>query len=141
MKIRPATIDDIQGIANVHVKSWQTTYKGIVSEDYLAQLSTEDSASRWGKFLQSGSSIFVAETPEKKIVGIISGGKNRSGFSEQTGEIYAIYLLQEVQRKRIGTRLVQRLAESLKKQGFTSLMVQVLKENPARRFYEKLGAT
>ncbi|MGA9174808.1 MAG: GNAT family N-acetyltransferase, partial [Thermoactinomyces sp.] len=32
-------------------------------------------------------------------------------------------------------------AESLKKQGFTSLMVQVLKENPARLFYEKLGAT
>ncbi|MBA4544154.1 hypothetical protein H1164_14880 [Thermoactinomyces daqus] len=66
MNIRPAMIADAQEIAKVHVKSWQTTYRGIVSEDYLTSLNPEESAARWEKHLRSDSVTYVAETPEKK---------------------------------------------------------------------------
>ncbi|MBH8602627.1 GNAT family N-acetyltransferase [Thermoactinomyces sp. CICC 10522] len=74
------------------------------------------------------------------MAGFICGGKIRSQQPVQTGEVYALYLLQEVQRQQLGTRLMRQLAESLQKQGCNSLVVYVIKDNPARRFYEKLGA-
>lgn len=33
--IRQATIDDVYGIAKVHVDSWNTTYEKIVPKEYL----------------------------------------------------------------------------------------------------------
>ncbi|WP_338030297.1 hypothetical protein [Fervidibacillus albus] len=41
MMIRKAVVEDAFGIAKVQVDSWHTTYKGIVSDDYLQQLSYE----------------------------------------------------------------------------------------------------
>ncbi|MBP1084252.1 hypothetical protein ACFFJQ_06655 [Bacillus capparidis] len=40
--IRKATKEDAAEIAKVHVDSWRTTYKNIVSDTYLAQLNYED---------------------------------------------------------------------------------------------------
>lgn len=41
MKIRRAKLDDAQGIAKVHVNSWRTTYKDIIPNDFLDNLSVE----------------------------------------------------------------------------------------------------
>lgn len=41
MIIRRAGINDAQGIAIVHVNSWRTTYKGIIQNDFLNNLSYE----------------------------------------------------------------------------------------------------
>jgi hypothetical protein len=39
----------------------------------------------------------------------------------------------------MGTRLFRQLVTELRRLGYRSMMVQVLKENPATRFYERLG--
>ncbi|MFK0522174.1 hypothetical protein ACINKY_08160 [Paenibacillus illinoisensis] len=39
LHIREATINDAEGIAKVHVHSWRTTYKGIIPEEFLTNLS------------------------------------------------------------------------------------------------------
>ncbi|MFC8561731.1 GNAT family N-acetyltransferase, partial [Peribacillus frigoritolerans] len=36
MKIRKAIEEDVDGIANVHINSWKTTYKGILPDQYLS---------------------------------------------------------------------------------------------------------
>ena len=41
MQIRRAKLDDAPGIAKVHVESWRTTYKGIIPNDFLNNLSYE----------------------------------------------------------------------------------------------------
>ncbi|WP_306428702.1 hypothetical protein [Robertmurraya siralis] len=51
MIIREATLSDAEGIAKVHVDSWRTTYKGIVSDVFLEQLS-------YKKELNPGSKIY-----------------------------------------------------------------------------------
>ena len=33
MKIRRATVEDVTGIAHVHVETWRSTYKGIIPDD------------------------------------------------------------------------------------------------------------
>lgn len=41
MNIRKANRDDAPGIAKVHVDSWRTTYKGIIPQSFLDELSYE----------------------------------------------------------------------------------------------------
>jgi hypothetical protein len=41
MRIREATIADVAAIAKVHAESWRTTYKGLLPDDYLANLTYE----------------------------------------------------------------------------------------------------
>lgn len=142
MKIRPAHVNDAEGIARVHVESWQSTYKGIIAENYLASLSIKRRAERWRKNLSDQTSrtwVFVVEKTNKQIVGIASGGPQRDPQLNYDGELYAIYLLEEAQRRRLGSRLMHALADQLAAHGYKRLLVWVLESNPSRKFYEALG--
>jgi ribosomal protein S18 acetylase RimI-like enzyme len=42
LEIRIASKEDIKGVSRVYVDSWRTTYRGLVPDDYLDELSYED---------------------------------------------------------------------------------------------------
>lgn len=83
--------------------------------------------------------IYVVENSEKQIIAFADGGRERSGNSIYQGELYAIYILPPYQRQSIGKKLVSTIAEELTRLGFDSLLVWVLADNPACKFYETLG--
>jgi ribosomal protein S18 acetylase RimI-like enzyme len=140
--IRPATAHDAAAIANVHVESWRTTYKGIVPDDFLAGLSDAPREQIWRQVLinpGSPSFVYVAEGGRGQVVGFVSGGPERRGHPVYTGELYAIYLLAAYQGQGIGRQLVRSLTSRLRREGLTALLLWVLAENPSRIFYERLG--
>ncbi|TCS84372.1 GNAT family N-acetyltransferase [Tepidibacillus fermentans] len=141
MLIREARIEDAFAIGKVNVDSWRTTYKGIVSDQFLADLSYEKAEKRFKEHLTIARNrcYFVAENEKKEIIGFIAGGYNRTENSDYEGEIYGIYLLKHSQRKGIGRQLVKALAQKLKELGITSVQVWALADNPYRKFYKKLG--
>jgi hypothetical protein len=53
VKIRKATADDAKGIARVHVDAWKSTYRGLVSDEYLDSLSYESREQMWAKVIDS----------------------------------------------------------------------------------------
>ena len=141
IKIREATPDDAAGIARVHVESSRATYGGLLPEGSLAAMTFERRLSNWSKTLggeEGGEFVFVAEA-RGEVVGFASGGPEREGDADFDGELYTVYLLPEHQRRGAGRGLVQAVAERLAPLGFRSMMVWVLEENPACRFYEALG--
>jgi L-amino acid N-acyltransferase YncA len=141
VNVRKAVLSDAKGIAKVHVDSWRTTYPGIVSDEYLNQLSYEEREKLWNDVIPNGGLVFVAENDEGEIVGFSSGGKERSGsYPEYTGELYAIYILKEYQGMGLGRLLVKPLVEELRKQHIHSMLVLVIEGNPSQSFYEALGA-
>ncbi|MGB7999507.1 MAG: GNAT family N-acetyltransferase [Anaerobacillus sp.] len=137
MKIRKATLEDAKKIARVHVNSWKTTYQSLVPVDYLDSLDIQVREARWRKGIGAGNTVFVAVNNENEIVGFANGGKNRSKNDHYDGELYAIYLLDEAQRKGAGKQLICHVVEQLKKDGFHSMLVWVLNGNPASQFYER----
>ena len=142
MRIRSATKSDAVQIAEVHVNSWRTTYKGVVPDSYLDHLSVTKRILSWGKQLDeenTGSKVFVAENELGQIVGFVSGGSNRLETMPFDSEIYAIYLLEEYQRQGIGERLISSITSFLMDQGFKSTYLWALENNRYRSFYEKLG--
>ena len=141
--IRPARLEDVPGIAKVHVDSWRTTYKGLIADEFLAALSYEGRAQIWKKDLsdpENNSILYVAETRPDGIVGFVSAGPARSDDQYYQGELYAIYLLQQAQSQGIGRKMVNIAMRELSKRGFSSMLLWVLKDNlPSRKFYEAVG--
>jgi len=138
-KIRKATIKDAGAIASVLVKSWRSTYAGIVPDAYLASMNVEASADRWKKTFKDGNTLIFAAEDQAGLFGFVWGGKLRSPIDDYDGELRAIYLLREHQHKGAGRLLAEALAEALRTDGFTSMVAWVLKENSAVSFYQRLG--
>lgn len=139
--IRPATRADAGGIARVHVESWRTTYRGIMPDDLLASLSIAGREQGWEPALHNlppDRCVFVAEE-DGEIVGFVSGGPERIGLKKRMGEVYAIYLLADHQRKGIGRVLMAQAVGHLAAHGCRTLLVWVAEDNPACGFYEALG--
>lgn len=138
--IRRATQADINGIARVHVDTWRTAYMGIMPEDKLRNLSYERSATQWEQNLRSRQSDTSVAEYEGKIVGFASYGPERNQVPRYDCEIYALYVLDMVQRQGIGRKLLTSAAMALQIREFETLLIWVLEDNtPARRFYEQIG--
>jgi len=139
LTIRRAVHADARAIARVHVDSWQTTYRGIVPEDYLKTLTYEEREKKWDRVITDPSNhTFLAEAASG-IIGFANGGRNRGDESDFAGELYAIYLLQTHQQQGLGRRLTLTIAKELHQEGMRSMIVWVLRNNPACEFYRKLG--
>lgn len=133
MTIRKATEDDAKGMAKVHVDTWRTTYTGIVPDEYLNNLSYQERENMWRQAIPHGG-VYVAEV-DGKVVGFANGGKERSGnYPDYGSELYAIYILKEYQGQGIGEKLVLSVAKNLVDQGYTSMLVLVLEDNPSKHF-------
>jgi ribosomal protein S18 acetylase RimI-like enzyme len=135
---RRAVVQDAAGIALVHVDTWQSTYRGIVPDERLSNLSYERSQRMWEKTLSDpqGTTI-VAEDVPGHVVGFANYGPARDS-EDFDGELYAIYVLQSMQGRGVGKMLVLSAAKDLKARSFDSMLVWVLAQNPFKRFYEKL---
>ena len=141
MRIRAALADDAPAIAHVHVDNWRTTYKGIIPDDTLANLSYERREAFWHEAIINDDApqrVFVAEEDEQ-IVGFASCGPERTNNPDYTGELYAIYLFHQHQCQGIGRALTHAVAKRLREQGHAGMLVWVLEHNPSRKFYEALG--
>lgn len=140
--IRPADVRDSDAIAHVHVMSWQETYRGIVADEFLDNLSIQRRVEQWTRSLSDPSNTyhraFVAEL-DGRVVGFSCYGFPQEMDEEFDGELYAIYLLKSSQGHGIGRSLFIEAAKGLLELGSSSMLVWVLKENPTRSFYEHLG--
>ena len=77
MIVREARLEDAAGIAKVYVDGWRTTYPGIVSDEYLANMAYEKYTDHWSRILSTSDGFFyVAEDEVGNIVGFIWGAQS-----------------------------------------------------------------
>lgn len=149
MNFRLAKIDDVAGIIKVSIDTWRTTYRDIFPADFLNNLSYEDAEAKWRqRFTNPERHIFffIAETESKEIVGFALGNLEQNdptpsipNINKYIGELMAMYVLKEYQRRGIGVRLVKLIVERLIEHNINSMVIWVLKDNPNWKFYEVLG--
>src|SRR5258708_40040732 len=137
--IRSARLEDAGPIARLDVETWQAAYAGILATPYLAGLSPERRASGWANVIRrEPKDVRVAVTAGDDIVGFGSCGNSRGepGF---TSEVFTLYVAPDWQNQGIGRRLLLPLFRRLVAAGRRSAILCVLRENPSRFFYERLG--
>ncbi|MGE7184258.1 N-acetyltransferase family protein [Peribacillus sp. NPDC006672] len=140
MKIRRAIEEDVNGIANVHINSWQTTYKGILPDQYLSSLNLEARRKNWLRNLKMlHNATFVAENAHGEIIGFAAGGPEQTNDPHIQGEVYAIYILKEYQRQGFGRQMINAVIHELIRMEHKNLIIWALKDNPSCGFYKALG--
>ncbi|GIM89449.1 GNAT family N-acetyltransferase [Paractinoplanes toevensis] len=137
MTIRPITEADYGAVGEVHVRTWQVGYAGIIPADYLAALDPAVSAERRRTEPRPpGAHTLVAEE-DGRIVGFVSFGPDRT--DPRIGELYAIYVLPDQWGCGTGRQLLTAAKETLKASGYPEMRLWVLAENDrARQFYERM---
>jgi ribosomal protein S18 acetylase RimI-like enzyme len=146
-QIRLATPDDAPALGQMHVASWRETYTGLLPDKMLSSLSVESRAAAWSKILlepaTANSTVVYLGEHQGTIIGFGSCGAQRTETLKAQGydgEVSAIYLLREFQKRKIGTQLFRSMSSDLIRRGFKAAALWVLRENlRARRFYEHYG--
>jgi GNAT superfamily N-acetyltransferase len=131
--IRPGTPDDAEGVARVHVETWQAAYAHALPQEQLQALSVAEAVER----SQRRPPTFVAER-DGEILGFVSVGSSRDPGTD--GELFAIYVHPHHSGTGVGRALIEAGEDELRRLGHHDAILWVLDDNPkARRFYELAG--
>jgi len=114
--VRRAAPADVERLAEVHVRCWQETYRGMLSDGFLASRGPADRLPLWRQLLESAepAAVWVA-SDDGTVVGF--GGTRRVPPGESwhdcpppsSGdlELWGLYLLASHQGLGLGRRLLQ----------------------------------
>ena len=144
VEIRPATADDAESIAQVHIASLREAHAGIVSSEVLAGLDVEQRTEQWRQALadtQSGEKkVWVAlDGEDGHITGFASVGPSRDEDADRTTlEIYTIYLEPHAWGHGVARKLMRTLLESVPAGAKVTLWVLAANER-AQHFYRRNG--
>jgi len=143
IQYREAGASDAERIALLHAKSWQCTYRGVLCDEFLDNDVVENRLVHWQERLKS---------PEKnQFVLLAEEGEYIKGFLCVIGEADAqwgalldnVHVRPELKGQGLGTEFMHK-AGTWVQSNFpqSGLHLWVFEANyPARRFYERLGAT
>jgi ribosomal protein S18 acetylase RimI-like enzyme len=140
ISVRPAELGDATAIGAVHVAAWRSTYPGILPDTYLARLSPTRLALQYRAAIGSGATVMVAATrgAGPRIVGFATAGAARTpGLGD--GEIETLYVLDDFRDQGVGRRLMTAAGSHLADIGCRSAYCWVLRDNPSRWFYRRIG--
>lgn len=130
---RMETDEEIRGKAFVHWKAWHESYPGLISQEYLDNLTYEKCESiafNWQ------DNLIVAKD-RNTVIGFAGYG-DRGEEAPCVGEIFALYIMSEYYGTGVGLKLMQAGLKELS--AYPEVCLWVLKANKrAIRFYEKCG--
>lgn len=146
MDVRQASVGDAVRIAEIHVRSWQQAYQGLISQEYLDSLDPAQRLERRIELLRMADGVRVACLVVTSEAGVIEGfstiGPTRDDGEDRdrTGEVMAIYLAPDAWGKGLGRELMGASLRFLAGAGFRQATLWVLDTNErARRFYAAAG--
>lgn len=151
ISVRRARPADAVAIAAVHVAAWRNTYPGILPDRYLAHMSVARQAAYYDAAIRGSGGVYVAvasgaDLPtdtKPRIVGFTTSGRARGGVVGGRrlgeGEVETLYVLDDWRDRGIGRRLMRAAAAHLAEAGCRSVFLWVLRDNPSRWFYQRLG--
>ena len=142
ISVRAAVAADAVAIGAVHVAAWRSTYPGILPDAYLARMSVTRQAAMYERSIVRGVSVFIAQSEEAgatraRVVGFATGSRRAQTLGD--GEIETLYVLDDYRELGVGRALLAAVAHDLADRGCASAFCWVLRDNPSRWFYQRLG--
>ncbi|HXV73003.1 MAG TPA: GNAT family N-acetyltransferase [Acidimicrobiia bacterium] len=133
-EVRRAVSEDADALADVHVTTWQTAYRGIFPDEFLDGLDREARRRWWRARVEEDTPVAVVGRPA--IGFCLVGDADEEGL----GEVFAIYVHPDHWRRGHGHRLLRAGSDVLRDMGHERALLWVLRDNDrARRFYESQG--
>lgn len=132
-------MDDALAIGRVHVRAWQSAYRGQMPDEYLDRLSARERARMWSDALaRPDDSRAILVVDDGEVVGFAAVGPASDALS--AGELYSINIEPDRWGRGYGRALLARADVELAALGYDEALLWVLPGNErARRFYEASG--
>jgi ribosomal protein S18 acetylase RimI-like enzyme len=141
MIIRPALVSDTQAIAQLHIASWRSTYRGMLSDAYLDDALEHERLEFWRQRLlhpQAERMILVAYEQDQ-LLGFVCA--THSVDTQWGALLDNLHVHPASKGLGIGKQLLRELCHWLEHHAQTKLHLWVLAENhAAQKFYLSLGA-
>jgi threonine dehydratase len=143
LTIRPLRPGDAEALGAVHVRAWQTAYRGLLPDAYLANLTAAQRAAHWAEVLgreprPRGARLGAEQ--DGRVVGFILVGAAPGDAASRTGEVYALNVEPDSWGAGVGQALLAAGVGHLRDSGFAEAILWVHPGNVrARRFYEAAG--
>lgn len=136
-----ATADMAEELADVHVRAWQATYRGIFPDEYLDNLTPEKRAKTFRRVVTASPEEFYLFRVGGKAAGMaILCPAREEGAERFHGELGAIYFLPEYWGKGYGRQAIDFCFGRFRERGYRKLYLWVIENNDrARRFFVNAG--
>lgn len=139
---RKAVLEDCLDLAILKGQVWNTTYKGIYSEEKLSGYDIAKNESIFQNIVNNPDIELFVALDNQKIVGLMTCGKPYRPFMDFQQEISLLYILKEYQRQGIGKTFFELAKKQVKENGYTEFFLAVNSKNfGAQKFYESMGGT
>ena len=140
--IEKLSIDNVEYYARVNALAWKQSYKGIVNDDFLELINTEEeiknAISNLKESLNDSSRRFLLKY-NNDYVGILRVRKTKYDKYSDCGELGALYLLDVIKGKGYGKKLFNKAINELKEMNYDKMIVGCLSENISNEFYKHIG--
>jgi ribosomal protein S18 acetylase RimI-like enzyme len=139
-RVRPAIMADAAAIARIDVECWRSTYAGILPDRLLLGLAESERRRSWvNEAARRPGDLLVATDTQGRVLGFGNCGRARDGDERFAGEVFTLYVAPDHQGGGVGRDLLLALFARLLRRRLGSAVIWVLRDNPARFFYERLG--
>lgn len=143
MRIEPASPDDADAIAGLHVAEWRRVYRDLAPADAYAALDEPLRRRQWRAAFagpEGAAGVFIARDAADRLAGFGKAHLDPGGPMGARGEIKHLYIAEHAQRQGVGRALFRAMAAHLAALGAGGLALGVVDGNlNAIRFYERLG--
>lgn len=147
MRVRRAGPEDAERIAEIHVRSWQHGYRGLLPDAVLDALTPALRLPQWRTILgrpgtPGDETLVVEDAPGGLPLGFATLHPEDEPAPERSaaGEIAGFYLLPEAWGRGVGRRLMTACLASFGDAGYQRATLRVLATNArAIRFYRRCG--
>jgi GNAT superfamily N-acetyltransferase len=128
-------------VAGVHVRAWQIGYRGLLPDEYLGSLRSEQRAGRYTLGdAGPGQPVTIVAVDEGAICGFATTAPSRDVDAPGAGELCALYVEPTRWGLGIGRSLITAARQEFDRLGFVYGILWVLVGNDrAARFYRSDG--
>ena len=156
--VRAARDSDAAAVARVQVECWREGYPGIIPDQVLAELTSEEAAGRWRErwaeaiakpptsrhrvLVATANEAAAGERPERVVAGFASVGPatDEDRWPATDAELYELHVAPGRTGQGHGGRLLNAVADTLAEGRFSRVSAWVLEADTAmRQFLESAG--
>ena len=142
MEFIEITKDDAYEYSKVSSKCWLESYKGIIDDDFLELINTEEEIKKQANRIIENfddKSLRYLVKDNNQTIGIFRIRITKYDIQDAI-ELGALYILSDYKKRGIGKNIWEFVINKAKELGYKKLVVGCLANNPSNEFYKHMGA-
>jgi len=135
VELREAGPDDLAGIVSVFLDCWRQSYRGVLPDRLVDQMTDDAAYDLWRRSLSAPGATVVVAVRDAVVLGV-----TRYALDGSTGFVHSLYVSPDARGLGLGRRLLDRAAADLAAAQATSASLWVFADNaPSIGFYAACG--